>query len=489
MGLLSWFNRKKKNLLTEGITKEKVEVEDKEKNTEDITVIEKIQENENNANINENQKANNEKNINDIDELKNSNMDSKIKFSVNEALSEYEDWYKQYYHDPNKEYGGAINIYKFNNGDSVFSLNYKNSDQKDNVVLAIAKIKNDEEMKSNNYKKIRSNLDKMISAVYGRKNGTNYYDLEEYLNGTLQDIESKYDIEFTDEGRSVLLNYDRSFILADRTVILNKENDYVLGYEKLEKDIKDKYNVFDIPDKNSCYPGTVTVTIPIEKSDLSKLNDEKKKEILTQLEELYKSAVNIGIINGVKNDDVKNRMVEQYKNMKEILNKTKYAEKLESINLDDSNELQNNMRTIKTYSMDIVIETSLYYEDLIEEYVNDTQKYESTEKQRAMFSKVLETSKTEYFYAKLDDKKKIEIMKNKIKEFEAKQAENKKIEDDKAEIKQPENNEKTVDKPSANEFRESIRVLLNSKPKALPNKDLEDENNKSKSSDLDEEQK
>lgn len=382
MGLFNWFRKKNPKQLTEGERREKVE---------DTTVeIEESQENEGGVHSDKKQDEN-----------------YKIRFQIETALREYDEWFQKFYHVQDEKYEGPISIYHANDGESIISLNYNNVDKKDSIVLAIAKIKTDGEDRKREYKRLTSSLDRMLSAIYGKRY-SQIYDLKGYLNEMLDDIKSKYNIQFTNEGEAVLLNANRKFIYTNKTVLLKKDNGYVLGYERLDNDSEQEYNAFDIPDENSCYPGTITVTLPMEKCDLSKIRDEQKRIILDQLEELYKSSANIGIINGIQNDDMRYKIVELCKHMQESLKKTKYGEILKLINLEDLNNMQTNIQTIKKYAMNAVVETALYYEDLIEEYVNDPNKYASTDEQRKMFSRVLETAKTEYFYRRLNGEKTIE---------------------------------------------------------------------------------
>lgn len=240
--------------------------------------------------------------------------DSKIKFSINASLRDYDEWY-QHFHSSNDKYEGPISVYRSENEEYIVTMNYRNGDQKDSVVLAFVRLSEEGE----NLQKVKyltRNIDKMLEAMYD-KSDFRYPNLRGYLNESFDIIKDRFDIEFTDEGEKILLNPEKKFIYTDKTTTLEKDNnECILGYKQIE-DLRN-YNAFEIPNEKNSYAGQTTITVPVKKCDVEKISDRQKKMIISQLKELYQTSANLGMFEGKENNSV-----EQYRRMIINLRKNK----------------------------------------------------------------------------------------------------------------------------------------------------------------------
>ena len=240
--------------------------------------------------------------------------DSKIKFSINNSLRDYGEWYG-HFHTSDDKYEGPISIYRSENGEYIVCMNYRNGDQKDSAVLGVVKL-GDSGQNIQNIKYITRSIDKMIEAMY-EKTDFRYKNLSGYLRESLENLQDRFNMDFTEEGKKILLNSEKKFIYTDKTTTLEKDkNECVLGYKQLDE--LRNYNAFQIPNSENSYEGQTTITVPVSKCNTEKISEEQKKAIISQLKGLYKSSSKLGMFNGTENDSV-----EQYRKLLTDLRKNK----------------------------------------------------------------------------------------------------------------------------------------------------------------------
>lgn len=240
--------------------------------------------------------------------------DSKIKFSINNSLRDYSEWYG-HFHTSDDKYEGPISIYKSENDEYIVSMNFRNGDERDSAVLGFVKL-GDSGQNIQNIKYITRNIDKMIEAMY-EKTGFRYKNLSGYLKESFENLQDRFNIDFTEEGKKILLNSERKFIYTDKTTTLEKDkNECVLGYRQLDE--LRNYNAFQIPNPENSYEGQTTITVPVSKCNTERISEEQKEAIISQLKGLYKSSAKLGMFNGIENNSV-----EQYRKLLTDLRKNK----------------------------------------------------------------------------------------------------------------------------------------------------------------------
>ena len=220
-----------------------------------------------------------------------------------------------FFHTSDDKYEGPISIYRSENGEYIVCMNYRNGDQKDSAVLGVVKL-GDSGQNIQNIKYITRSIDKMIEAMY-EKTDFRYKNLSGYLRESLENLQDRFNMDFTEEGKKILLNSEKKFIYTDKTTTLEKDkNECVLGYKQLDE--LRNYNAFQIPNSENSYEGQTTITVPVSKCNTEKISEEQKKAIISQLKGLYKSSSKLGMFNGTENDSV-----EQYRKLLTDLRKNK----------------------------------------------------------------------------------------------------------------------------------------------------------------------
>lgn len=220
-------------------------------------------------------------NSNDIREV--------IFFQIDQALSEYDEWYSKTFHKNEEQYKGALDIINgVEEGEFLVILNYKSTKANDKIDLAIVNVQGEDRVEK--LKFLRKKIDSMISTIYKKNLTPN--NMKAYLQATMDEIKSKmFNIEFTSEGKHVLLN-EEGYII-DRTVTLdmdNEENGAVV------KNYKRRYNTFGVSRDIFITEVQTTVTRKINRIDAQSLANYKKNFYISDIQHLGEVAEAIRIV-------------------------------------------------------------------------------------------------------------------------------------------------------------------------------------------------